>query len=36
MGENNADADASIDATIIYGNMVVADSFTIGATISEA
>jgi outer membrane protein OmpU len=36
MGENNADADASIDTTILYGNMVVADSFTIGATISEA
>ena len=36
MGENNADADASVDTTIIYGNMVVADSFTIGATISEA
>ena len=35
MGENNADADASIDASVIYGNMVVADSFTIGATISE-
>ena len=36
MGENNADADASIDTTIIYGNMVVADSFTIGFTTSEA
>jgi outer membrane protein OmpU len=36
MGENNADADASIDTTIIYGNMVVADSFTIGFTSSEA
>jgi outer membrane protein OmpU len=35
MGENNADADASIDGSIIYGSMVVADSFTIGATISE-
>jgi len=35
MGENNADADASIDGSIIYANMVVADSFTIGATISE-
>ena len=35
MGENNADADASIDGSIIYGKMVVADSFTIGATISE-
>jgi outer membrane protein OmpU len=35
MGENNADADASIDASVIYGNMVVADAFTIGATISE-
>jgi outer membrane protein OmpU len=36
MGENNADADASVDTTILYANMVVADSFTIGATISEA
>ena len=36
MGENNADADASVDTTILYGSMVVADSFTIGATISEA
>ena len=36
MGENNADADASVDTTIIYGNMVVADSFTIGFTTSEA
>ena len=36
MGENNADADASIDTTIVYGNMVVADSFTIGFTTSEA
>jgi outer membrane protein OmpU len=35
-GENNADADASIDTTILYGNMVVAESFTIGATVSEA
>ena len=36
MGENNADADASIDGSILYGsNMVVAESFTIGATISE-
>jgi len=35
MGENNADADASIDGSILYGSMVVADSFTIGATISE-
>ena len=35
MGENNADADASIDGSIIYGKMVVAESFTIGATISE-
>ena len=36
MGENNADADASIDTTIVYGNMVVADSFTVGFTSSEA
>ena len=35
MGENNADADASIDGSILYGKMVVAESFTIGATISE-
>jgi outer membrane protein OmpU len=35
MGENNADADASIDGSILYGPMVVADAFTIGATISE-
>jgi len=35
MGENNADADASIDGSILYANMVVADAFTIGATISE-
>lgn len=35
MGENNADADATIDGSILYGSMVVADSFTIGATISE-
>jgi outer membrane protein OmpU len=35
MGENNADADASIDGSILYGSMVVADAFTIGATISE-
>ena len=35
LGENNADADASIDGQILYGSMVVADSFTIGATISE-
>jgi len=35
MGENNADADASIDGSILYGSMVVADSFTVGATISE-
>jgi outer membrane protein OmpU len=36
MGENNADADASIESTIVYANMVVAEAFTIGATISEA
>jgi outer membrane protein OmpU len=36
MGENNADADASIETSIVYGNMVVADSFTIGFTTSEA
>jgi len=35
MGENNADADASIESTIIYANMAL-DAFTIGATISEA
>jgi len=35
MGENNAVAAASIDASILYANMVVADAFTIGATISE-
>jgi len=35
MGENNADADATIDGSILYGSMVVADSFTVGATISE-
>jgi len=35
MGENNADADGTIDASVIYGNMVVGDAFTIGATISE-
>ena len=35
MGENNAVAAASIDGSILYGSMVVADSFTIGATISE-
>jgi outer membrane protein OmpU len=35
MGENNADADASIDGSILYANMVVADAFTVGATISE-
>ena len=35
MGENNAVAAASIDGSILYANMVVADSFTIGATISE-
>ena len=35
MGENNADADASIESTIIYANMVL-DAFTVGATISEA
>ena len=35
MGENNADADASIDGSILYGKMVVGDAFTIGATISE-
>ena len=36
MGENNADADASIETSIVYANMVVADSFTIGFTTSEA
>jgi outer membrane protein OmpU len=35
MGENNADADASIESTIIYANMVL-DAFTVGVTISEA
>ena len=35
MGENNADADASIESTIIYANMAL-DAFTIGVTISEA
>jgi outer membrane protein OmpU len=35
MGENNADADASIDTTILYANMVF-DAFSIGATVSEA
>ena len=35
MGENNSDADASIDGSILYGKMVVGDAFTIGATISE-
>ena len=35
MGENNSDADASIDGSIIYANMVVGDAFTVGATISE-
>jgi outer membrane protein OmpU len=35
MGENNSDADATIDGSILYGSMVVADSFTVGATISE-
>jgi outer membrane protein OmpU len=35
MGENNAVAAASIDASILYANMVVADAFTIGTTISE-
>ena len=35
MGENNADAAATIDGSILYGSMVVADSFTVGATISE-
>jgi outer membrane protein OmpU len=35
MGENNADADASIDGSILYANMVVGDAFTVGATISE-
>jgi outer membrane protein OmpU len=35
MGENNADADASIDTTILYANMVF-DEFSIGATVSEA
>jgi outer membrane protein OmpU len=35
MGENNADADASVDTTILYANMVF-DEFSIGATVSEA
>jgi len=35
MGENNADADASIESTILYANMAL-DAFTIGLTISEA
>ena len=35
MGENNADADASIESSIIYANMVL-DAFTVGVTISEA
>ena len=35
MGENNADADASIESTIIYANMAL-DAFTVGVTISEA
>jgi outer membrane protein OmpU len=35
IGENNADADASIESTIIYANMVL-DAFTVGVTISEA
>jgi outer membrane protein OmpU len=35
MGENNADADASIESTIIYANMVL-DAFTVVVTISEA
>ena len=35
MGENNADADASVDTTILYANMVF-DAFSIGATVSEA
>jgi len=35
MGENNATAAATIDASILYANMVVGDAFTIGATISE-
>ena len=35
MGENNADADASIESSIIYANMAL-DAFTVGVTISEA
>jgi outer membrane protein OmpU len=35
MGENNAVAASSIDASILYASMVVADAFTVGATISE-
>jgi outer membrane protein OmpU len=34
MGENNADADASVDGSILYANMVL-EAFTVGATISE-
>jgi len=35
MGENNADADASVDTTILYANYAM-DSFTVGYTTSEA
>ena len=35
MGENNADADASIESSILYANMAL-DAFTVGLTISEA
>ena len=35
LGEDNAVAASTIDASILYANMVVADAFTIGATISE-
>ena len=34
-GENNADADASVDTTILYANYAM-DSFTVGYTTSEA
>jgi outer membrane protein OmpU len=35
IGGNNADADASVDTTILYANMVF-DAFSIGVTASEA
>jgi outer membrane protein OmpU len=35
MGENNADADASVDTTILYANYVM-DSVSVGYTTSEA